>query len=209
MLIPRYNNFAVELPNTMLPQWCIDLWADILKDAGLAKVYNGNPNTAIQEGLVGIAAPGMHLKLTEQVHQDAQKTGSITTYYPKGVNNMRVLDDNEISLQFRHIDGFLTYYMLRDAIAYTSDDNAQRAQGETFKTIGDIAVKNLLTPNYFIRTVYQQVVYSSIDGNEFAYNKMASENTFNVRLKFTYYYSELWYKDKCISQRMYNHNQGN
>lgn len=209
MLIPRYNNFEVRLPELVIPHWLHDLYVDILRDADLLKVYAGSPASCISESLVGVHLPGIHMKLTEQTVKDMQGTGSIVRYWPKGMNNMRVLDDNEMALTFRHIDGFHNYYMLRQAITYMSDDNAQAAQGEVYKSIGNLVVTTQLSPNWSIKDIYQDVVYGALDGNEFAYASQASENTFTVRCKFTYYYSEYYCKGQCVSKRMFNHNAGN
>lgn len=211
MRIPRFNNFKVTFPNQCLPEFMIDMYKDILRDDpdNLLKIYNGNPINCITESVVGIHLPGMHLKLVEQTKQDIQGTGSVIMYWPKGVNNMRVLDDNEMSFQFRHMDGLYNYFMLRGAVAYMADDNAQSAQGETFKTIGDLSLMVSMSKNWATRHVFTNVVYSAIDGTEFSYSNMASEQTFTVRAKFTYYYTEYWYKDKCISKIAYNHNLGN
>lgn len=209
MNIPRYNRFKVVLPTTMLPHWLSDLYTDILRDAGLAKVYPTGPYDCINESILGIDIPGIHMKLVEQNKRLVDGVGSVTTYWPIGLNNIRVLDDNSMALTFRHIDGFLNYQMLRDAVAYMADDYAQNAQGEVFKNIGDVRVITQLTDNYAVHYTYQQVVYDAIDGNKFAYAQAASENTFTVRCKFMYYYADYFYKGKCISHRAYNHKQGN
>ena len=114
-----------------------------------------------------------------------------------------------IHLPGMHMDGLYNYFMLRGAVAYMADDNAQSAQGETFKTIGDLSLMVSMSKNWSTRHVFTNVVYSAIDGTEFSYSNMASEQTFTVRAKFTYYYTEYWYKDKCISKIAYNHNLGN
>ena len=203
MNIPRYNNFRVNLPPGLLPTWITDLYKEILKDDGLLGVYNGDPIQCVMESLVGIDLPGLHLVLVEQQRKDVQRTGSITQFWPKGANNMKVLDDNEMALTFRHIDGFHNYYMLRQAVQYMSDDNAQRLHGEVYKNIGDLMVTTQLSKNYKMVDVYQQVVYSAIDGNSFKYAQMATENTFTIRCKYVYYYSEFFYKGQSISKTLH------
>jgi hypothetical protein len=203
MNLPRYNNFRVDLPPQLLPKWLIDLYTEILTDAGMIGLYAGNPIQCIMESLVGIDLPGLHLVLVEQQTKDVQKTGSITRFWPKGTNSMKVLDDNEMALTFRHIDGFHNYYMLREAINYMADDNAQSILDEVYKSIGNLTVTTQLSKNYQLVNIYQDMVYSNIDGNNFAYAKMASENTFTIRCKYIYYYSEYYYKGKCISKTLH------
>lgn len=209
MNIPRYNQFRISLPVEILPHFIVDLYTDILRDAGLLKLYSGDVKNCLAEALVGIDLPGIHMTLVEQKSKDAGGTGYVYRYWPKGVNGMRVLDDNEFALTFRHIDGFLNYYMMRDAVEYMSNDTAQAAQGETFKQAGTVLFENRLTDNYSIVTEYQNIVFSAIDGNQFKYSEGANENTFTVRCKFTSYLSSYWYKGNCISKRAYNHNLGN
>jgi hypothetical protein len=209
MLIPRYNNFSMLLPHNMLPKFLLDLYTDILRDADLLKNYPNGPSDALAESILGIDVPGIHVKLIEQQENDLQGTGSVTRLWPKGQNAMRMLDDNEMALTFRHIDGFLTYYMMRDAIKYMSDDNAQTAQGETFKKLGNLCLSNTMSPKYSRNTIFQGAIYSGIDGNKFSYSAMASENTFTVRCKFLYAYDEVYYDGKCISKQSYNHHLGN
>lgn len=216
MLIPRFNRFYLQLPSYFIPDWIRDLYTALLKDADLlGKVYD-TPFTAIAESIVGIAMPGMHLVLVEQTNKDTQgravyatNSKSITSYYPRGLNNIRVLDDNEFALVFRHIDGFINYFMLRDAVKYMADDSWQSAQGETFKSLGDITLTNYLTDNWAIRTNYMQCVFSGIDGTEFAYAEMANEKTFTVRVKFVDYDTDYLYKGKTVERDFFNHNQGN
>lgn len=209
MNIPRYNLFRISLPTEILPHFIVDLYTDILRDAGLLKLYSGDVKNCIAESLVGIDMPGIHVNLIEQKSRDTNGTSYVYRYWPKGVNAMRVLDDNEVALTFRHIDGFLNYYMMRDAVEYMSNDTAQSAQGEQFKSAGTVMLENQLTENYSIVTEFQNIVFSAIDGNSFKYSEGANENTFTVRCKFASYLSSYWYKNECISKRAYNHNLSN
>lgn len=209
MNIPRYNRFRLILPELMLPNYIRDMYEHILKDADLIpKVYT-KPVQCIAESITGVSVPGVHIKLVEQNRQDADKTAYVSSYWPKGNNAMRIIDDNELALTFRHVDGFFNYLMLRDAVQYMCDDGWQKEQGEIYKVIGDIVLENKLTDSWSVITTYKGVVYSSIDGNDFKYNKLASEESFSVRCKFTSFRSNYAYKGKDVSRDFFNHNHGN
>lgn len=209
MLIPRFNRFKIQLPTTIIPHWVHDLFVDILADANLLKVYASEPINCIAESLCGINMPGLHLKLIEQQHQDAAKRGSYTTYYPKGENAMKVIDDNELSLQFRLVDGFHNYNMVKQAVAYMANDNAQSMQGETYKQLGSISVEFELSPNYKQVTTYKHCVYSTLSDISVRFSQKAEESSFTVRIKFVEIEESFYYKGQCISSRAYNHNIGN
>lgn len=204
MLIPRFNSFRIALPNMMIPNHLKALYDDILNDAGLLNVYSGNCINCITESVTGIQMPGMHLVLIEQTHQDANRRSAIKTYYAKGMNAIRQIDDNEIALTFRLVDGFHNYYLLDMAIAYSADDTAQHAIGETYKSIGDLQFRQQLSNNYELVRTYQTLVYSSIDAQEFAYNAGASEKTFTIRLKFVTYKAEMFKHGKSITENIIN-----
>lgn len=208
MLTPRFNKFSISLPDTILPHWVSDLFTDILKDAGLLRVYN-KPIDCIAESLCGLDLPGVHVKLLEQQHQDAQQSGSYTTYYPKGENAMKVIDDNELGLRFRMVDGFHNYNMLASAVAYMANDGAQLAQNETFKEIGSISIRIQLTDNYELVKTFSHCVFSSISNIGLQYQQRSEESSFDVRIKFVEISDFFYYKGQCITERAYNHNLGN
>lgn len=196
------------MPELIIPHYISDMYKEVLRDADLLpKVYK-DPQQCIAESIAGLDMPGLHLQLVEQNRQDKYNKSYLTSYYPRGNNAMRVLDDNELALTFRHVDGFFNYFMLRDAVKFMSSDTWQAAQGEVYKAIGNLSLENMLTDNWSIVSVYKGVVYSAIDGNNFAYNKLASENQFTVRCKFVDYESSYYYKGKAVGKEFFNHNQG-
>jgi hypothetical protein len=204
MLLARYNQFKITVPELILPKWCTELYTDILRDAGLIGTYI-TPFNAVTEGITGLDLPGLHINLVEQTKQAVSRNSSYTALWPKGTNAMRIIDDNEIALTIRHIDGFLTYHALAMAIEYMADDNAQTALGETYKSIGNIKFEQKITDNYTIVTDFCDCVYSAIDGTSFKYNLGASEQTFSVRLKYIQYMKSVYYKGKCITERTSRH----
>lgn len=204
MHLPRYNRFRVSLPTGILPSFLFRRYDEIIADSGLAGVYVNGAKDCLAESLIGIDMPGLHMTLIEQKAKDPAKTGYVTRYWPKGVNGMRTLDDDELGLTFRHIDGFLNYYMLRDAIEYMSNDAAQLAIGEPFKALGTVMVENYLTDNFRVISEFGQCVFSSIDGNEFKYSLGASENSFTVRCKFTTFKSTYYKGETVVGTQTYH-----
>jgi hypothetical protein len=204
------------LPKEILPDWIAEVYEQVLTDLDLlGKVYD-SAFAAINESITGIALPGMHLVLVEQTNKDtrtksvyATEQNSITNYYPRGLNNIRVLDDNEFALTFRLVDGFLNYYMLRDAVKYMADDRWQQQQGERYKFIGDIVLDSYLSDNWAIRTYYTKCVFSGIDGLDFNASEMANEKTFTVRIKFIDYDVAYLLNGKEVHRSDFNHNGGN
>jgi hypothetical protein len=209
MDIPVFNNFRLVLPQNILPHWLLDIYNDILKDAGLSKVYDGNPVNCITESIIGFNSPGKHLVIAEQMSQDTSKTNFAKKYYPKGLNAMRAISDDEFSLDFRHIRGFHNFHMLELAIMYMADDSAQKAQNETYKQLDSFLFIEPLTTNWKIVNTYSNIVYKDIDGNSFRYADGPNEKTFTVRFKFGRIKTEMYFKDKLISQLSYNNAAGN
>lgn len=205
MNIPRSNNFRIILPDNIIPTWVKRMYTDILRDAKLLSVYDGNPSNCIVESLTGFESPGKHVTLGEQKKQDASQTGYVTVFYPKGVNAMRTIADDEFALDFRHIDGYHNYHMLEQALLYMTDDFAQSSQSEAYKQLDPFYFEEHLTENWRIVNIYSRVVYKQIDGNSFKYADGPSEKTFTVRFKFSQFQSLYYYKDKLISQMNYNH----
>lgn len=208
MLTPRFNKFSISLPSTIIPVWVHDLFVDVLKDDKLSTVYN-DPVDCIAESLCGLGLPGIHVKLLEQTHQDAQHQSSYTTYYPKGENAMKVIDDNELALQFRLVDGMHNYAMLSTAIAYMANDGAQLAQGETYKEIGSISVRMRMSDKFEVVKTFGHCVFSSISNISLKYNAKSEESSFDVRIKFVEIDDRYYFDGKCITERTYNHNLGN
>lgn len=193
----------------MIPGWVNDLYKDILEDDGLLKLYNNMPVQCLAESVCSIGVPGAHLKLIEQTHPSANHAGDYKTYYPQGDNAMSIIDDNELAIQFRLIDGFHNYNMLYMALTYMGNDSAQSAQGETYKDIGTVVMEFELSPKWKLQRHFRYCVYSSINGNDFSFDKRAQEAGFTVRLKFTEHVDYLYCDGKCMSERAYNHNLGN
>lgn len=209
MLKPRYNLFDVNLPDYMVPHFLKDMFTDIMADNGLTKVYAGNPVNMLKEALTGISTPGMHLVLIEQKSQNQAKNSARSRYWAKGLNDLRHVDDEEIALTFRHIDYFLNYHMAHMSVAYMADDNAQALQGETFKNLGTMSIVQPMSKDFSIVWTYEDLVYSAIDGNEFAYAKTAEEGTFTIRLKFSGVRHQVFHKGVELTSTYYNHNIGN
>lgn len=209
MLIPIYNSFRLVLPQNILPHFLIDLGKDMLRDAGLSKVYNNDPINCILESIAGASFPGMHLNLIEQKSADQTNTGSIARYWPKGMNALRSIDDDEFALTFRHINGFANYHLLYLAIEYVASDQMQQMQGEQYKSLLPFQTIQLLSKNYKLVKTYLGLTYKQIDGNEFKYASGVEENTFTIRFKFSQLKSDLYFKDKLITSLTYNHNRGN
>jgi hypothetical protein len=194
-----FNRFSVVLPRTMLPKHVFDLYAEIIKDAELDYVYMGEPVKAIQESITGLRLPGLHLNVMTQVKQDLSKMSRLSYYTVRGTSGLQSIADDELILDFRHMQGFHNHLMLFMAINYMQDHRLQEAYGEEFKEIGDISYTEILTPKWSLRTTYHKCVYASIDSIEKRFSSGAEEQTFQVRCKFITFSINLYYEGRLIS----------
>jgi hypothetical protein len=176
----------------MLPEHISDVYKDILKEAGLSRVYMSDPMNAIQESLTGFRLPGLHLNIMKQTKQDLSKLSRLSYYTVRGTSGLMSIADDELLLEFRHMDGFHNHLMLFMSCNYMQDHFLQKEHSEEFLTIGDIVYEERLTDTYSLRTNYRNCVYSSIDSIEKKFKMTPEEMTFQVRLKFMTFSADLY-----------------
>jgi hypothetical protein len=191
MNTPRFNRQQCFLPQRLIPEHLNRVYKDILKDAGLLRLYNA-PLMCLQETLLGVGTPGIHLKLIEQTQRAGNGVSVKPMFFPKNANNSMTRPDNELKLTFRHIDGFHNYWMLFFAVNYSQNHLQQKQNNEQFIDLGKLAVDYFLTDNYTIRMIYTGLVYESIEGFDSKFSSAIAAQQFTVNCKFRGYQTELW-----------------
>ena len=182
-LSPRFDTFRLILPKELIPEKIYEKWYNLINRTD--KNFFREPIDLINESIQAVGLTGLSDSVTEQVQSGRNElTGRVEPSskisYRTSKNPLDLLN-NEITVTFRHTQGFYTYFLLFESWFW------QHAK-TTKLDFAPFIVLEILGENGVVLNHVKLIapVFSSIDALDLNYNKVERGNdTFTCTFKYS------------------------
>lgn len=181
-LPPRFDLFSFKFPVNFIPQELNEKYFEIMNKNN--KNFISNPLDMLNESLNGISFPG--LSNTTVIQNIGFRRGDLMTStsektFNNPTNPLNFIDKT-ITMSFRHMQGFLNYFLLYEIFLWKKDPKNRNKYNDDLFTIDIIDSDGVVVS----QIILFQPIMDEIDKLEMEFSKIERANEmFTLTFRFT------------------------